>query len=59
MLQDYHLTFGHGSQAHDSLLTNVLYRETSLNPVPNAQVCIWPFWSHIDIRPPWGWACLS
>jgi hypothetical protein len=21
---------------------------TSLNPMPNAQVCIWPFWSDID-----------
>jgi hypothetical protein len=21
--------------------------------------CIWPFWSDIDIKPPWGQACLS
>jgi hypothetical protein len=35
------------------------YYQISLNPVPNAQVCIWPFWSNIDIRPPWGQACLS
>ncbi len=35
------------------------YTRTSLNPVPNAQVCIQPFWCDIDIRPPWDRPCLS
>ncbi len=45
--------------AHLGVKNLVAMKTTSLNPVPNAQVCIWPFWSDIDTRSPWGRACLS